>query len=82
MTTAPYPLTNAEAAARIGIQPNTLEGWRVKGKGPQFIKLDPKSPRSPVRYRESDVLAWLEARTCSNTSQYLTNSNNASHERG
>ena len=62
--------TNAEAAERIGIQSNTLEIWRTKGRGPKFIKLDPKSARSPIRYREADIDAWLEERLCSNTSEY------------
>lgn len=70
MTTVPKLLNNNEAAERIGVQPNTLEIWRSKGKGPQFIKLDPHSLRSPIRYRGSDIEAWLEARTCTNTSQY------------
>jgi predicted DNA-binding transcriptional regulator AlpA len=70
MTTASKLLKNAEVAARIGIKPNTLEIWRNKGKGPEFFKLDPDSLRSPVRYRESVVEAWLEARVCTNTSQY------------
>lgn len=69
MTTA-SKLTNAEAAARIGVKPNTLEIWRTKGKGPKFIKLDPDSLRSPIRYREADIDEWLEARVCTNTSQY------------
>lgn len=69
MTTAPM-LTNAEAAARIGIKPNTLEIWRHKGKGPDFHKLDPDSLRSPIRYRAADIDKWLEARVYTNTSQY------------
>lgn len=70
MTTASKLLSNAQAAERIGVQPNTLEIWRTRGKGPQFIKLDPNSLRSPIRYRESDIETWLEVRTCTNTSQY------------
>lgn len=65
----PDLLTNEEAAALIGIKPNTLEIWRVRGKGPKFIKLG-ESKQAPIRYRRSDVLAWLEAQTCRSTSQY------------
>jgi len=73
MTTASKLLTNAEAAARIGVKPNTLERWRsLTGEGPKFIKLNPHSLRSPIRYRESDIDAWLAERTCTNTSQYPT----------
>lgn len=63
-------LTNILAAARIGIKANTLEIWRTKGKGPSFIKLDPSSPRSPVRYDPCSIEKWLNERVCTNTSQY------------
>ncbi len=32
-------LTTKEAAAALGLQAKTLEGWRVAGKGPVFCKL-------------------------------------------
>lgn len=70
MTTASKLLTNAEAAARIGVKPNTLERWRHFGTSPEFIKMNPHSLRSPIRYRESVLEAWLVERTCTNTSQY------------
>lgn len=70
MTTQSKLLTNAEAAALIGIQPNSLEIWRSKGKGPKFIKLDPHSLRSAVRYRQSDIEEWIDTCTCLSTSQY------------
>jgi predicted DNA-binding transcriptional regulator AlpA len=62
-------LTNAEVAEMLGIRPNTLENWRGKGKGPLFSKLG-EEKQAPIRYRESDVNAWLEERLCSSTSQY------------
>lgn len=62
-------LTNAEAAAMLGLQPTTMEIWRTRGKGPRFVKLG-LSKQSPIRYLESEVIAWLESRACSNTSQY------------
>jgi excisionase family DNA binding protein len=37
---------------------NTLEKWRVRGEGPPFVKLG-----GAVRYRRSDVLAWIEENT-------------------
>ena len=70
MTTASMLLTTAEAAAHIGVKPNTLERWRTYGTGPEFIKINPHSLRSPMRYRESVLEAWLAERTCTNTSQY------------
>ena len=41
MTTASKLLTTAEAAAHIGVKPNTLERWRTYGTGPEFIKIKP-----------------------------------------
>ena len=32
-------LNNREAAAYLGIQPNTLEIWRCKHKGPRYAKI-------------------------------------------
>ncbi|WP_262476792.1 helix-turn-helix transcriptional regulator [Acinetobacter ursingii] len=32
-------LTTKEAASLLGFKKNTLEIWRTKGKGPQFIKV-------------------------------------------
>jgi hypothetical protein len=66
----PELLTNAEAAALLGIRPNTLEGYRVRGIGPAFIKLNPHSSRSPIRYNRQVVLDWLAACTMQSTSQY------------
>ncbi len=41
-------LSNKQAARLLGIQPNTLEIWRVQGKGPPFLKLGDQ-PQSTVR---------------------------------
>lgn len=60
-------LTNDQTACALSIKPNTLENWRLRGKGPRYIKVG----RS-VRYAEADVIAWLEAQTYSSTSQYAT----------
>lgn len=58
-------LTNVQTAELIGMKPNTLEIWRVYGKGPVFRKLG----RS-IRYAESDVLAWINSHICASTSEY------------
>ena len=50
-------------AALLGIHQATLAGWRTEeGRGPRFIKVG-----RHVRYRRSDIEAWLETRTCSST---------------
>ncbi|MBP5998149.1 MAG: helix-turn-helix domain-containing protein [Azonexus sp.] len=70
MNPNPELITNAEAAALIGIRPNTLEGYRTRGISPPFVKLNPESSRSPIRYDRQVVLDWLAARTMQSTSQY------------
>lgn len=63
-------LTTEQAAALLGIRPNTLEIWRCKGKkGPAFVKLG-NHPSSPIRYQRSSVMAWIEANTHASTSSY------------
>jgi len=52
-------LTPPEAAAYIGITENTLSVWRCVGRyAIPFIKVG-----RLVRYRRSDLEAWLESRT-------------------
>lgn len=46
------------AAARLGLRPQTLAAWASRGEGPPFVKVG----RS-VRYRKSDLDAWLASRT-------------------
>lgn len=62
-------LTSAETATLLGIKPNTLEIWRTKGHGPAFLKLG-IAAQAPVRYRRSEVVAWLEQRLYASTSAY------------
>jgi len=57
-------LSTTDAAPQIGIKPTTLEIWRVQGKGPRYLKIG-----RLVRYRLSDLTAWLDAQTRNNTSE-------------
>ncbi|RZM06631.1 MAG: DNA-binding protein [Pedobacter sp.] len=63
-------LTNIQTAELLGLKPNTLEIWRVYGKGPTLRKLG----RS-IRYAEADILDWLDTHTCTSTSQYPIGAN-------
>lgn len=54
-----------EAARYIGLTTATLEAWRCRGGGPVFLKLG-----KAVRYRESDLVAFMESRIRKNTSEY------------
>ncbi len=55
-------LTTDLLAAELGMHPMTLARWRCDGEGPAFVKIG-----SAVRYRRSDVDAWLDAQTRTST---------------
>ena len=57
-------LDEKEAAKYLGFSPRSLQNWRVRGGGPRFVKVSKRS----VRYRISDLVAWVENRTRSSTS--------------
>jgi excisionase family DNA binding protein len=43
-------LTDVEVAMRLGVSRFTLRAWRLKGRGPKFLKMG-----RAVRYRLEDV---------------------------
>lgn len=47
-------LTQKEVKVITGLAESTLEQWRLRGKGPKFIKLG-----RLVRYRMSDLNAYI-----------------------
>lgn len=57
-------LNNVQTATLIGVRPNTLEIWRIQGKGPAYRKVG-----RLVRYVEAEVLSWLDEQMRENTSQ-------------
>ena len=58
-------VSTEQAAVYIGgIKPNTLEGWRVRGEGPRYLKIG-----RLVRYKTEDLDAYLESRARCSTSQ-------------
>lgn len=59
------PMTTKEAAMWLGLKSNTLEVWRVYGKGPKFLKMG-----RAVRYRLEDLNAYLETSVKNSTSEY------------
>jgi hypothetical protein len=48
--------TREEAAARFKLSPRTLEKWALKGKGPEYCKLN-----GSVRYTEDQLEAWIDS---------------------
>ena len=59
-------LIQREVADLLCISQRTLEGWRVRGCGPAYIQISPRC----IRYRMSDVMAFVEGRRHKHTSQY------------
>lgn len=56
-------LTTKEAAQYLTIKAQTLEFWRCRGGGPQFIKIG-----RAVRYRKTDLDFFTEKNIRVNTS--------------
>lgn len=56
-------LTTTDAARLVAMSPRTLEAYRRKGGGPQFVALS----RNAVRYRRSDIDTWVRERVASHT---------------
>ena len=54
----------AEAATLLGLKKQTMAAWRHRGCGPRYVKIG-----KLVRYRLSDLTAYVDSRTCSNTGE-------------
>ena len=50
------PLTESDAAARLGLKVATLRAWRHQGRGPAFVRLG-----RAIRYLASDIDGFLTA---------------------
>ena len=48
-------LTTRQAAHFLSLEPQTLEVWRVRGKGPAFVKIG-----TLVRYERQELQAFVE----------------------
>lgn len=57
-------LTQKQVAEKLRVSVRTVSGWRTKGGGVPFVRLNARV----VRYRISDLEAWLEARLVTSTS--------------
>lgn len=56
MAGLPKMLNSTQVAKALGVNPSTLCRWRSQGIGPRVYWLGQATPR----YREQDVLDWLE----------------------
>lgn len=63
-TSIPTPavrlLTTTEAAEALALSPRTLEAYRLRGGGPNYVRIG-SSRRAAVRYREIDLAQWAES---------------------
>ena len=53
------PLKDVEAAAFLGVKPQTMRVWRHKNIGPKFVRVS----RNVVRYLVKDLEEFLANRT-------------------
>lgn len=56
-------LTTPQAAEVLGVTPDTLRRWRMKGFGPKYVRHMPTASNSPVLYAVRDLEAWIDAHT-------------------
>ena len=52
----PHALTEHEVASRLGLSVTTLRAWRLKSKGPSFVRFG-----RAVRYLEGDLQRFVES---------------------
>lgn len=55
-----------QAARLLRVSRRTLQGWRLKGGGPLFVRLGPRC----IRYRRTDLQDFMVERTARSTSEY------------
>ena len=55
-------LATPDAAALLGVHPDTLRRLRREGGGPPFVRIG-----RAVRYRADELLVWADSRTFSST---------------
>ena len=56
-------LTQDQVAELLGVTKGTLANWRTSGLGPRYFK-----PIGKVKYRKSDVEAFIDAGVVTSTS--------------
>ena len=55
-----------EAASICGLSPRTLENFRLRGGGPEYVRV---GGGKLVRYRLSALSAWMDKHTASSTTE-------------
>lgn len=49
-------ISEIEASRILGIKQRTLQQWRVRGYGPEFVRIGQRL----IRYKRSDVNLWVD----------------------
>jgi hypothetical protein len=57
--------TTPEAATQLKVKTATMEAWRVRGGGPEYVRLSARA----IRYRQSDLDRFIRDRTRTSTSE-------------
>jgi len=57
-------LNERQAAEKLGVTASAMQAWRLRGGGPDFVRISKRC----IRYRESVIDAWAMARECKSTS--------------
>jgi predicted DNA-binding transcriptional regulator AlpA len=60
-------LTQRQAAVVLCLSERSIERLRCSGLGPRFVRVGQRS----VRYRQSDLAAYVEARAVRSTSEVV-----------
>ena len=60
-------LSEKQAAKSLTVGAKCMQAWRTRGGGPAYVKIG-----RLVRYRQSDLDAWLEERKRNSTSDKAT----------
>lgn len=61
-------ISTAEAAQMLGIQPQTLRVWRLKGIGPRYRRIG-SSVHGRACYLPADIDEWVKQNRFDSTSQ-------------
>lgn len=62
-----FLLNTQQAALYLQVSESTLNHWRSDGDGPRFVRIG--TARGAVRYRMSDIRAYVESRVFSSTAE-------------
>lgn len=58
-------MTETEAAGFLCYSKRALQNWRVRGGGPEYVKVNGNS----VRYQMRDLTSWIDARKQNHSAQ-------------